>query len=105
MAGSARSHEILSEIERALDASIAKCKEMPGNTKLNSDQMQQNRPLLRARMFDQMLSTLRKDSFLPHLLEVFKNSLSVELLNRKLEAIIAELKLDLPLFERYASNY
>lgn len=87
-------------IERALDACIAKHKDMPGNSELDAEQMQKNRPLLHAKMFDQMLLTLTKSSSLLHLLQVFKNSLQFEPQERKLEAVIAELKVNLPSFER-----
>ncbi len=87
-------------IERALDACIAKQKTMPANSRLDAEQTQENRPLLRAKMFDRMLLTLTNSSFLLHLLKVFKNSLRLEPQERKLEAVIAELKVDLPSFER-----
>ena len=87
-------------IEQALDACSAKYKTMPAYSKLDAEQMQKNRPLLHAKMFDQMLLALTKSSFLIHLLKVFKNSLRLEPEERKLEAVIAELKVDLPSFER-----
>ena len=88
------------KIERAIDASIAKYKTLPANSKMNVEQMQKNRPLLLANMFGQMLTTLTKSSFLPHLLKVFKKSLRLEPQGRKLEDVVTELKIDLPSFER-----
>ena len=91
-------------IERALDASVARLKSMPANPKLDADKMQQNRPLLRAKMFGQMLSTLTKSSFLLHLFNVFRSTLPFDPQGRKLEAVIVELKLDLPSIEMYVST-
>ncbi|KAL6719266.1 hypothetical protein ACLMJK_003505 [Lecanora helva] len=86
-------------IERALDASIAKVKAGPAKPNLNAEQMQKNRPLLRKKMFSQMLSTLMKNTFLVRLIAVFKDSLQLQPGGRNLEAIITELKVDLPSFE------
>ena len=86
-------------IERALDAQIARCKDMPAKSSLDAQQMQKNRPLLRTKMFDQMRLTFTKSSFLPHLLKVFQNSLKHEPHERDLRAVIAHLKVNLPSFE------
>ena len=85
-------------IERALDASLEKVRQAPASSKLNIEEMEKHRPLLYAKMFNQMLLTSSKDSFLQRLLMVFRNSLSLKAKERKLEVVIAELKVDLPSF-------
>ena len=92
------------KIERALDASQTRVKSMAGKTKLNVEQMQTHRPLLRANMFDQMVMAVSKDSFLPRLLKIFKDSLQLEPPKRNLEAVIAELKEGLPSLTRSVSR-
>lgn len=88
------------KIDRALDAQIAKHKAIPGIPKSDTEQMQEKRASLHAKILHQMLLTLLKSSFLRHLLKVFKNSLLLEPLERNIEAVIAELRGDLPSFER-----
>lgn len=86
--------------ERTLDGFIANHKNMPAYSKLDGEQMQSNRSLLLAKMFDQMLLSLTKSSFLIHLLKVFRSSLRLEPQERNLETVVIELKAGLPSFER-----